>query len=115
MKRYYKAYCKVLTNVIRETKRISLNKRISKSNNKIKTTWTIINELLGKKHYTQGIQKLNIEGKYISTQQHIANALNTYFSTIIDKTKKENHKIIEVETTTPTATLIKMKRRLIPH
>ncbi len=57
MKRHYKAYCKVLTNVIREAKRISLNKRIPKSNNKIKTTFTIINELLGKKHYTQGIQK----------------------------------------------------------
>jgi hypothetical protein len=35
---YYKAYCKILVNVIKEAKRMTLNKRISKSNNKTKTT-----------------------------------------------------------------------------
>jgi hypothetical protein len=73
---------------------MTLNKRISKSNNKTKTTWTIINELLGKQCYTQGIQKINIEGKYVSTPQNIANAFNTYFSTIIDNTNKENQENI---------------------
>jgi hypothetical protein len=52
VKQYYKAYCKVLVNVIREAKRMTLNKRILKSNNKTKTTWSIVNELLGKQHYT---------------------------------------------------------------
>jgi hypothetical protein len=95
MKQYYKAYCKVLTNVIREAKRMTLNKRISKSNNKKKTARTIINEMLHKQYYTQGIQKINIEGKYVSTQQNIANAFNTYFSTIIDKINKENQENIK--------------------
>jgi hypothetical protein len=58
-KQYYKAYCKVLVNVIREAKKMTLNKRILKSNNKTKTTCSIINELLGKQHHTQGIQKIN--------------------------------------------------------
>ena len=45
---------------------MSLNKRISKSNNKIKTTWNILNELLGKQKSMQGIQKLTIDGWYAS-------------------------------------------------
>jgi hypothetical protein len=69
---------------------MTLNKRILKSNNKTKTTWSIINELLGKQHHTQGIQKISIEGKHLITQQNIANAFNTYFSTIIDKTNKDS-------------------------
>jgi hypothetical protein len=47
----YKAYCKILTKVIKEAKRMTINTRISKSNNKTKTTWNIINELLGKQPY----------------------------------------------------------------
>jgi hypothetical protein len=90
MKQYYKAYCKVLVNVIREAKRMTLNTRILKSNNKTKTTCSIVNEFLGKQHYTQGIQEINIEGKRLTTQQDIANAFNTYFSTIIDKTNMDS-------------------------
>ena len=45
--------------------------------------------MLGKQHCPQGIQKIKIEDKYLNTQQNIANAFNTYFSTITDKTNKE--------------------------
>ena len=48
LKQYYKTYCKILTNVIKEAKRIMYNKRILKSSNKSKTTCNIINELTGK-------------------------------------------------------------------
>jgi hypothetical protein len=68
-----------------------LNKRILKSNNKTKTTWSIVNELLGKQHYTRGIQEINIEGKCLTTQQDIANAFNTYVSTTIDKTNMDGN------------------------
>ena len=68
MKQHYKEYCKILANVVREAKKIALNKRILKSNNKSKTTWSIVNELLGRKHYTQGIQEINVEGKPITSQ-----------------------------------------------
>jgi hypothetical protein len=47
LKQFYKAYCKILANVIKEAKKMAYNKRILKSNNKPKTTWNIINELLG--------------------------------------------------------------------
>ena len=43
LKQYYKAYCKILVKVIKEAKRMTLNKTILKSSNKTKTTWNIIN------------------------------------------------------------------------
>ena len=65
---------------------MTISKRIAKSNNKSKTTWNIINNLLGKQHSTQDILKLTIDGNHVTKQHSIANALNKYFSTIIDKT-----------------------------
>jgi hypothetical protein len=69
-----------LTKVIKAAKRMTLNKRISKSNNKTKTTWNIINELLGKQKSMQGTQKLTVDRKQLTNQQDIANAFNNYFS-----------------------------------
>jgi hypothetical protein len=79
-----------LVKVIKEAKRMTLNKRILKSNSKTKTTWNIINELLGKQLHTQETQKLTIEGKHLTIQQDIMNAFNNYFSTIIDKTNSDS-------------------------
>jgi precorrin-2 methylase len=79
-----------LVNVIKEAKRMTLNNRILKSNNKTKTTWNIMNELLGKQHYTQETHKLTMEGKHLTSQQDIANAFNKYISTIIDKTNSDS-------------------------
>jgi hypothetical protein len=84
LKQYYKVYCKILKNVIKEAKRITYNKRILKSNNKSKTTWNIINELLGKQHLSNDIQKLTIEGSHLTNPHDIADAFNKYFSSIID-------------------------------
>ena len=42
LKKHYKQYCKILTNVIKEAKRHTYNNQINKSTNKIKTTWNII-------------------------------------------------------------------------
>jgi len=75
LKQYYKVYCKILVNVIKEAKGMTLNKRILKSNNKTKTTWNIINELLGKQHFTQDIQKLTIEGTHLTNQHDIVDVL----------------------------------------
>ena len=69
---------------------MTLNQRILKSNNKTKTTWNIINELLGKQHHPQETKKLTIEGKHLTSQQDIANAFNKYFATIIDKTNSDS-------------------------
>jgi len=47
LKQYYKKYCNILVRVIHEAKRMTYSARISASHNKTKTTWTILNELLG--------------------------------------------------------------------
>jgi hypothetical protein len=78
-----------LVNVIKEAKGMTLNKRIFKSN-KTKTTWNIMNELLGKQHYTQETHKLTIEGKHLTSQQDIVNAFSKYISIIIDKTNNDS-------------------------
>ena len=39
---YYKQYCKILTKVIKEAKKLYYKEAISKSKNKMKTTWNII-------------------------------------------------------------------------
>jgi hypothetical protein len=69
LKQYYKVYCKILTKVIKDAKRMTLNKRIFKSNSKTKTTWNIINELLGKQQSMQGMQKLIIEGTQLTLRR----------------------------------------------
>jgi hypothetical protein len=83
LKKYYKTYCRILAKVIKEAKRLSYNNRILKSDNKVKTTWNIINELLGKQHSTNIIQKLSTEGSLLTNQYDIAEAFNKYFSSII--------------------------------
>ena len=49
LKHYYKVYCKILSNVIKEGKRLKYNKQILISHNKIKTMWNIIKAETGKK------------------------------------------------------------------
>jgi hypothetical protein len=90
LKRYYKTYCRILAKVIKEAKRLSYNSRILKSNNKVKTTWNIINELLRKQHSTNVIQKLSTEGSLLTNQYDIAEAVNKYFSSIIDIINRNN-------------------------
>ena len=86
LKRYYKKYCKILAKVIREAKRMTFSTRISKSHNKTKTTWNIINQLLGNQNFSNNIQFLTVEGIHYINQQHIADELNRYFSTVVDIT-----------------------------
>jgi hypothetical protein len=62
LKSHYKMYCKILSNVIKEAKRINYNNQILASNNKIKTTWEIVKLELGRKTINVGVQSLNIDG-----------------------------------------------------
>jgi hypothetical protein len=90
LKRYYKTYFRILANVIKEAKRLSYNSRILKSNNEVKTTWNIINDLLGKQRSTNSIQKLSTEGSLLTNQYDIGEAFNKYFSSIIGIRNRNN-------------------------
>jgi len=77
---------------------LRINKRISKSNNKIETTWNIINKLLGKQQFTQYIKRLTTEGTHLTNQHDIVDAFNKYFSTMIDKTNSDSLENMRHET-----------------
>jgi len=49
-KTYYRRYCKVLAEVIKLAKRNHYNNSLTNSDNKIKTTWNIINENINNRH-----------------------------------------------------------------
>ena len=101
LKRYYKKYCNVLVKVIQEAKRMTFSTRISKSYNKTRTTWNIINELLGKQHSLNDVQQLIVEGTHFTNQQLIAKEFNKYFSSIVDTINSNNPVTPSINTSAP--------------
>ena len=89
-KRCYHVYCKILSNVIKEAKIIHYDKTIKISNNKCKTTWNIIKKLSNIQQPHTDVQELMIVTKLLIDQQDIADAFNTYFSSIFDKISINN-------------------------
>jgi hypothetical protein len=57
---YYVNYCKILTKVIKEAKKIYYDCTIPKSNNKIKTTWSIIKKEIGYNNHRNESQALKL-------------------------------------------------------
>jgi len=57
---YYKKYCKIFSKVVLAAKRMHFNKIIQNSENKIKISWTIINEAKGKFKDSQNMKFLRI-------------------------------------------------------
>jgi hypothetical protein len=85
LKAHYKSYCLILSKVIEAAKQLYYNSKISKSNNKIKTTWDIIKIETCKNHTNKGTQLTNVGGNLITNQQSIANYFNNYFLTVADR------------------------------
>jgi hypothetical protein len=80
-----------LFKVIKAAKQLCYNNKISKSNNKIKTTWDIIKMETCKNHTNKGTKLINIDGKLITNQQSIANSFNNHFLTVADKITSNIH------------------------
>ena len=57
----YQVYCKIVSNVIREAKRIYYDKKIKKSSNKYKPTCDIIKKLTNNQHSQICIKELTKE------------------------------------------------------
>jgi hypothetical protein len=88
LRQHYKLYCKVLSNVIWEAKRINYNNQILRSNNKIKTTWVIVKLESGKrinKNNNVNTQEINLDDDSINNPQDIARVLNEYFLSVYIK------------------------------
>ena len=84
LKTYYKTYCKILSVVIKEAKKLNYADKIKKSVNKNKNVWDIVNLETNKTAKTEEINTQKIDGNTISDRQEIANAFNKYFLTVTE-------------------------------
>jgi hypothetical protein len=82
--KYYKDYCNILTQVINQAKRMSYNKQILNSTNRIRTTWKIINREIHKKVKKDAIQTIFIDGRSTNNLYNIVEAFNSYFKKLAD-------------------------------
>ena len=77
-KRYYRQYCKILKNVIREAKKKHYSRQILKSSNKMRTIWNITKSVTGKFAKVNSVQELNVDGQITKHRQYIADFLNSF-------------------------------------
>jgi hypothetical protein len=75
--RYYKIYCKILSDIIKLAKKHYYNKLIINSKNKVKTTWGIIKSLTNIKP-SKSITSISNKGKSYNNPQTMANIFNNY-------------------------------------
>jgi len=87
IKSHYQLYCQILSNAIKEAKRIYYDKKISKSSYNCKTTQDILKELSSKQHSQADIKGLMINSKHLKDKQDIADAFNNRLLSISDKTR----------------------------
>ena len=69
---YYKHYCKILTKVLKEAKKLYYKDIIDKSKNKIKTTWNIIHKETMNQPDDSNIKSLKINNYITQNQKSIA-------------------------------------------
>jgi hypothetical protein len=91
---FYGITGKALSKVVKEAKKLYYKNLITKSKNKMKTTWNITQKETGKKIKEDKIQSLRINNKVVHNQARIAKAFNDYFlnvaEKITNKTSKDN-------------------------
>jgi len=96
LKPYYKLYCKILSNVIKEVKKYYYNIQIENSDKKMKTVWNITTSLTGKKIKNEVTYQLNIDGN-ITYDKLISETFHNYLLSIT----KINYKNIDKSNNNP--------------
>ena len=84
LKTYYKSYCKLLANIIRQATILHYSNQILRSNNKSKTIWDIVKAQTGRKKMIDEMSILDDNGSLTYNKQKIANSFNDYFSSIAE-------------------------------
>jgi hypothetical protein len=75
--------------VINLAKKLTYEKQIRSSKNKIRSTWNLISREVRKKVMKENIQTLNIEVKNDSNLNTIVEVFNKYFSGVADTIHKQ--------------------------
>ena len=76
---YVRKYSKLFKKVCNQAKAIHIGNRISNSNNKIKTTWEVINRESGKTKRHDSSFCLNKDGKVLKDDDHVAAAFEVFY------------------------------------
>ena len=71
LRNYYKKYCKILSKVIKEAKKLKYDNKIQNSKNKNKTIWDIVKLETNKGPNNEKICTLKVDGKWIREKQEI--------------------------------------------
>ena len=75
----YRKYRNSLTKIIKTSKNRYYHKKFNDVKGNIKQTWKILNNMLGKNHYSQN-NIFNVEGNVSTNPEIISNAFNEYFA-----------------------------------
>jgi hypothetical protein len=89
--RFYKDYCRILSKVIKEAKKMEYDRHILISTNRMKSSWNLINTERSKGMNSQIIQLLNVDGETIADHQTIADTFNKHFITITNIINKKKY------------------------
>jgi hypothetical protein len=84
LKAYYRIYNNILKKVIINAKKLYYDKRTELSSNRVKTTWGIIKDLMGKTQPTDTKMEINSEAGTLTNNSDIAKAFNSYFINITE-------------------------------
>jgi hypothetical protein len=118
---HYKEYCKILSSIINEAKKLTYNSRIKKSIIPHKTIWDIVKMETGKTNNTKNdiTDKLQIGDKLVNNYKKIADIFNKHFMSIAEtiaannnlNTSSTNNRYI----TTPTHYLLQSFNHTFPN
>jgi len=89
LKNYYKNYTKILSEVIKTTKKIHYNKLFIHSKNKVKTVWNFVRSETNKQD-NNNEPPLNMEGEPVTGFCELANIFNNYFVNVTYSIQSEN-------------------------
>jgi hypothetical protein len=83
---HYRKYFKILTQVIKEAKRMHYNKEVLESNNKVKAVWKIVKKETEEYSTEELTPSIKVNDNAIKNPKLLANSFNTYFLTQTQKT-----------------------------
>lgn len=79
---YVRDYSKLFKKVCSRAKSMAISCKIRNSQNKVKTTWNVINRETGKIKAREQSLTLNIDDKVLTNKTDIANAFETFFTNV---------------------------------
>ena len=82
---HYIKHFKILRKALKEVKKQYYSRLLAKSDNKIKTTWNIIQKEMGKVYAVEEVPTLHVNNEQLKDPTKMANAFNTFFVAVSEE------------------------------